>query len=133
VNLLTLINRVDNRLNPIVVKELRQAVKSRAVSTALLVMLAAQVIVATVICSQPWEKDGHLGRDLLQIFYEEYRASEFLSVCIYPLGLWALLITLLAIPWAMRQFQRFRPPPKPTRRHRPPVEEKVYIVTEAIS
>ncbi len=43
-----IIDRLDDWINPIVVKELRQAVKSRLVTVVLLLFLGVQLLIVTV-------------------------------------------------------------------------------------
>jgi hypothetical protein len=74
-NTSALLEYLDDRLNPIVVKELRQAVKNRAVTVALLVLLAVQMVVTALFLSSRIDEFNHdetargkVGRDLFGCF-----------------------------------------------------------------
>jgi len=66
------LNRLGDRVNPIVVKEMRQAVNSRLVGVTLLMFLAIQLVVMTIQLTTQAE-GGHandpsqrLGREVFQ-------------------------------------------------------------------
>src|SRR5262245_48681717 len=58
---MNLLARLDDRLNPIVIKELRQAVQSRLVAWALLVFLGLQLLVLGVMLLA---REGRSGGDM---------------------------------------------------------------------
>jgi hypothetical protein len=60
-NALAVLDWIDDRLNPIVVKELRQAVKNRAVTTALLVLLAGLMAVTVLTIYENLDDKSDLG------------------------------------------------------------------------
>jgi hypothetical protein len=69
-NVAAFIEHVDDGLNPIVVKELRQAVKSWAVTVGLLVLLAVQMVATALLLSSRFAEindeatRGKVGREL---------------------------------------------------------------------
>jgi len=70
-----LVGRLDDRLNPIVVKELRQAVQSKFVVAILLFFLAAQLLVAGIYLVLNSERRGlgsldfQAGHELFSILH----------------------------------------------------------------
>ncbi|MCC7192212.1 MAG: hypothetical protein IT444_05455 [Phycisphaeraceae bacterium] len=81
----TIINWFDDALNPIVIKELRQAVRSRFVTIVLsLFLLLAVLIVGTVLLSSSQRMlDPWAGRDVLMVLHAIVLATCLLFVPAY--------------------------------------------------
>ena len=62
-----LLANLDNRINPIVIKELRQAVNGRFVSALLMLFLLISVLIYTIIAAQTDDRNAFTGsgQDLL--------------------------------------------------------------------
>jgi hypothetical protein len=89
-SLFGLIDRLDDRINPIVVKELRQAVKSRLVAGMLLVFLGLQMLVAALVIGTRPERladpdfgSFHPGRDLFQVLQVGLLGACMMLIPIY--------------------------------------------------
>jgi hypothetical protein len=84
-----LLGRLDDRLNPVVVRELRQAVQSRLVAVTLLVFLALQLLVLGIaLGSQVWTQavestDFRAGRTVFMILQGVMLATCMLLVPAY--------------------------------------------------
>lgn len=72
-NLFGWIDRLDDRINPIVVKELRQAVKSRVITAMLLLFLSVQLLIVALFLAFQGARDsgdplnGHSGHQLFLV------------------------------------------------------------------
>lgn len=79
-------NWIDDRMNPIVVKELRQAVKSRfVVSVMMLMLVLLMIILASVLLMQDGRRgiDEDAGSDLFLVFQSILLATCMLFVPVY--------------------------------------------------